>query len=789
VADRVAEDLDSYNSVAALSSYDVDLAIKKRQGLAGQAAMSPLPANCNGQNCLFPGFSGNDNGQGLRAFGHESLNGPAAGHVSLSWDPELIYHHAHMLGGFFEPGGYNGMLGPGAQTWRNPACGRSWEYVPGEDPVLGVMLVEAWTLGLNRQKVSPVLKHYISNDKENDRMLRRGNDTVPWAVQMELALPPFVAGSNIGASTTMCGYHWLIDPEGGPAVSACYDKRLKWLYEESNRTWVVTDYPAAEQVEIYEEPISRSDAGHSWANWGTWKIPLEYERRNAAQQFAQSEGLEEEDNGHQVMANGIASAPRAKKDRFLAGMVGWAKDLGLYRGNRVYTKSNNQALWPGKPDKQKYYKWVSRTIAESFVLLKNEGNLLPLKEGETIELDSSCTGSGNSRKLTATGSGEMDVHLPETRAETAFAGKTGGSPKLTLACSLMSAGEGGDRNNLDQPRPNISDPQRTCVLVSSAGSAAIPWADDVACLIFGIVPSVHGFTGLMYMMSGVVNPGSHLITSVAKSQNDLEYADGPSGRETAYMQFQSKGLAPAYEFGWGLPYGVQSDWNEIVELVPLQHEQSLRRIAFCFKAKFATNPSDHPLPSPTAQFWAQVDGRPFKKLLTFTKFRNLAANSEECMALYYDPVTEWEGGNGGTYVPKSYKLFYGLSGYSSSVEWPAERVQGLESMTPFDRKGYPAQIWRRHLATQAESGNSDPEAKLLQKPRGEVIGFWQAVENPFAAVEGGGGGGGGGSGCCTFGGGCGDCGDDGTGWCHQSPDNCATCTGSWDGGAETPACR
>jgi endoglucanase len=45
-------------------------------------------------------------------------------------------------------------------------------------------------------------------------------------------------------------------------------------------------------------------------------------------------------------------------------------------------------------------------------------------------------------------------------------------------------------------------------------------------------------------------------------------------------------------------------------------------------------------------------------------------------------------------------------------------------------------------------------------------------------------------GCCKWGGGdCGDCGDDGSGWCHQSSSNCAACAGSFDGGAQAPACR
>jgi len=50
-------------------------------------------------------------------------------------------------------------------------------------------------------------------------------------------------------------------------------------------------------------------------------------------------------------------------------------------------------------------------------------------------------------------------------------------------------------------------------------------------------------------------------------------------------------------------------------------------------------------------------------------------------------------------------------------------------------------------------------------------------------------GGGGEGGCCRFGADCGDCGEDGTGWCHQSASNCAVCTGSFDSSASAPSCR
>merc|ERR1740129_1411816 len=45
-----------------------------------------------------------------------------------------------------------------------------------------------------------------------------------------------------------------------------------------------------------------------------------------------------------------------------------------------------------------------------------------------------------------------------------------------------------------------------------------------------------------------------------------------------------------------------------------------------------------------------------------------------------------------------------------------------------------------------------------------------------------------GGGCCRFRADCGDCGNDGTGWCHQSASNCGVCTGSFDSSGSAPSC-
>jgi len=74
-------------------------------------------------------------------------------------------------------------------------------------------------------------------------------------------------------------------------------------------------------------------------------------------------------------------------------------------------------------------------------------------------------------------------------------------------------------------------------------------------------------------------------------------------------------------------------------------------------------------------------------------------------------------------------------------------------------------------------------------PMSELTESGRWVRDYFHNGMGGGGGGGGSGGCCKFGADCGDCGDDGTGWCHLSASNCDVCTGSFDPNAPAPGCR
>lgn len=62
---------------------------------------------------------------------------PSALTVTQSWDPDMLYAFGQAMGQEQAIKGTNIMLGPGMNLCRVPWGGRTFEYVGGEDPVLG----------------------------------------------------------------------------------------------------------------------------------------------------------------------------------------------------------------------------------------------------------------------------------------------------------------------------------------------------------------------------------------------------------------------------------------------------------------------------------------------------------------------------------------------------------------------------------------------------------------------------------------------------------------------------
>merc|ERR1719331_299369 len=89
--------------------------------------------------------------------------------VGMTWDIECARAWGVAMGKEFYDKGANVQLGPGMCLARIPRNGRNFEYLSGEDPHLGSVLVPPVVRGIQAQGVIANAKHWVNNNQESAR--------------------------------------------------------------------------------------------------------------------------------------------------------------------------------------------------------------------------------------------------------------------------------------------------------------------------------------------------------------------------------------------------------------------------------------------------------------------------------------------------------------------------------------------------------------------------------------------------------------------------------------------
>jgi len=92
-----------------------------------------------------------------------------------TWDTELVEEFGRRVAQEFKDKGAGVYLGPGLNVQRIPTDGRNYEYLSGEDPVLGAKLAPHIIKGVQSNGVIAVMKHYINNNQETNRQQQSAN--------------------------------------------------------------------------------------------------------------------------------------------------------------------------------------------------------------------------------------------------------------------------------------------------------------------------------------------------------------------------------------------------------------------------------------------------------------------------------------------------------------------------------------------------------------------------------------------------------------------------------------
>jgi beta-glucosidase len=134
---------------------------------------------------------------GVRNYGPSTVFGGIG--LAATWDPALAEQIGKIIGEDARARGVHFMLGPGVNIYRAPMNGRNFEYF-GEDSFLASRTAVAYIKGMQGEGVSATIKHYMGNNSEFDR--HNSDSIIDERTMREIYMPVFEAAvkeAHVGA--------------------------------------------------------------------------------------------------------------------------------------------------------------------------------------------------------------------------------------------------------------------------------------------------------------------------------------------------------------------------------------------------------------------------------------------------------------------------------------------------------------------------------------------------------------------------------------------------------------
>lgn len=483
---------------------------------------------------------------------------PTAVGLAASWDTSLVRRVGAGLGREAQAQDVQVVLGPGANIKRSPLGGRNFEYF-SEDPLLSGRMATAHIRGVQSEGVGASLKHYVANNQEYHRMSTSAE--VDERTLREIYLRSFeIPVTQADPWTVMVAYN---------RVNGTFATEHDTLLHVLDEGWG-------------HEGIAISD-------WGA------VQDRVAAAKAGLDLEMPGNDGHDQQLVEAVQSGalPEATLDRRVRETL----EIAL-RGDSLH--------WPevefSDAMQERHHKLAREAAAESFVLLKNEDNFLPLD----VSADQQVAVIGAFAK-TPRYQGAGSSRVNPTRMSTSYDALTDAldADRITYApgyplgedegdadslrteavetarradVALMFAGlppasetEGSDRTRLRMPESHnrlieaVAETQPSTGVVLSNGSAvAMPWRSAPKAILETWLAGQAGGRAKADVLLGRTNPSGKLSSTFPKQLSDTPaYLNFPGeDREVLYGErffvgyryYDEKDIEPLYPFGYGLSY-------------------------------------------------------------------------------------------------------------------------------------------------------------------------------------------------------------------------------------------
>jgi beta-glucosidase len=495
---------------------------------------------------------------------------PVAVALAATWNPDRAREYGTVLGEEARARGKSVLLGPGVNIQRSPLGGRDFEYL-SEDPFLAARMAVPWIEGLQSRDVAACVKHFALNNQEWER------DTIDVEVDeptlREIYLPAFEAAvKEAGVFTIMGAYNQV------RGQHACHNQYLL-------------------------NTILKGEWGFKGLVISDWNGT--HDTREAA-----LNGLDLEMGTERKYDNFYLARPY--RDLVMRGMLPMSTLEDKVRRNlRVMFETKTfddggAGRAAGSLGTEAHHLAARRIAEESMVLLKNDGELLPLAPdalrtiaviGENATRRHAHAGGSSEIKapyevtplegITARLGGRVNVISvrgyrtdgmadPALLAEAVAAAKRADVAVVVggLNHDLFVESESTDRKDLGLPggqaeliaRVAAANPRTVVVLVSGAPVRMDPWLPEIRSVVQAWYAGMEGGNALARILFGDVSPSGKLpCTFPRRLEDSPAHALGAypgkngvvrydEGMLVGYRWFDTKDIEPLFPFGHGLSY-------------------------------------------------------------------------------------------------------------------------------------------------------------------------------------------------------------------------------------------
>ena len=516
----------------------------------------------------------------------ESTAFPSGIAMAATWDVGLVQGQGHAIGQEVKALGRDMILGPTVNINRVPLWGRNFEAY-GEDPYLTGQLAVAYVKGVQSEGVIPSVKHFAANNQEYER--HRIDVQVSERALHEIYFPAFKAAVQEGHAWTVMSAYNLVNG-----------------VQCAENSFLLTDVL---RKEFGFKGFVVSDWGSTYSTAPTVNAGMDLEMPGGPPMKAWIARPQTQAAGNGA---GWLTADKVLAEVRAGTITEATINNNVSRTLRVIFTSgifDHPHTATGDPDTPDHRAVALQGATEGIVLLKNEGNLLPL---DTAKIHSIAVIGPNAAVVRAGGGSSMVRSKVAIAPLDGIKERAGNNIAVNYALGVGMEGEDPTQDTAEARAKSIAEAldaakksdvavvvvgrysklesegfdmktmelpagqdelieavekanPRTIVVLNTGNPATMTrWIDKTPALLdmwYGGQESGHALAAVLF---GAANPSGKLPVTFPKRFEDSPAAANYPGKNlkvhyaegiyVGYRYFDTKNVTPQFPFGFGLSY-------------------------------------------------------------------------------------------------------------------------------------------------------------------------------------------------------------------------------------------